>query len=241
MKKSNYRIETNSIEDTFLAIIKSIGLILLLIIYEYIPLIILYSFGIKFNRFSFFDKICYLIISNILFMFFLCYIYRKMLKKDIIDFKNNMWKYLKTAIKYWLIGIAIMYASSFIIHIINGGGLPENEKAVRELMEKAPIFMFFQISIYAPFTEEMIFRKSIRDAIKNPYVYIIISGLIFGGMHLISGGISFSNLLYLIPYGVLGSIFAALYYKTDNIFSSMSVHSIHNVMSFLLLLIGKMF
>ena len=171
-------------------------------------------------------------------MLFLYYIYRNTLKKDYKEFKENMVKILKISIKWWLIGLFIMITSNIIISYINGGGLPDNEKAVREMIDKYPIYMLFQISMYAPFTEEIIFRKSIRDIFNNSYIYIFMSGLIFGGMHIISTDISRPlNLLFIIPYGTLGSIFAYLYNKTDNIFSSMSVHAIHNTINFVLLLI----
>ena len=46
-----------------------------------------------------------------------------------------------------------------------------------------------------------------------------------------------SDLIYLIPYGSLGVCFALLYYKTDNIFSSIVVHSLHNSIAIFLYLV----
>ena len=225
---------------TNLNILKSICLILLLITYQYIPIIIFIGFGFSYTKLNSIYKIVYLFITSLLFMILLYYIYRNDIKKDIKYFKKNLFKILKISIKWWLIGLFIMILSNIIISYINSGNLPENEKSVREMLNKYPIYMLFQISIYAPFTEEIIFRKSIKDIFKNPYIYIIISGLVFGGMHVISSSFSNpSNLLFIIPYGALGSIFAYLYHKTDNIFASMSVHCIHNTITFLLLIISR--
>lgn len=229
---------TDNLNKTFLNSCKSIGLIILLITYQLIPVVFLNSFGFNYNNLSVSNKIIFLFITNVLFILFLVYIYRSDLKRNWENFWDNPFYILKTAIKYWLIGLAIMIVFNLFISIINGGGIANNEKAVRELLKKAPIYMFFQISIYAPFTEEIIFRKSIRDIFNNPIIYILVSGLVFGGMHVLNDFSDMTDLLYIFSYGSLGCVFAALYNKTDNIFSSMSVHSIHNTLAFLLLLIS---
>ncbi|MBR3162259.1 MAG: CPBP family intramembrane metalloprotease [Bacilli bacterium] len=219
---------------------KSIGLIVLLIIYQYIPLFILYLLGINYNTFDKSSKMIYLLVTSIIFMFFLLYIYRGSLKKDFKNFIHKPLDIIEVAIKYWLIGIVIMIASNLVISLINHGGIAANEKAVRELLNKYPLFMLFQISVYAPFTEEVIFRKSIKDCFNNPIMYVLISGLIFGGMHVINADMnSFNDLLYIIPYSALGCVFALLYSKTDNIFSTIFSHSFHNTLTFLLLIVFR--
>ena len=82
-------------------------------------------------------------------------------------------------------------------------------------------------------------RKSIKEIIpgKNiitKYLYILTSGLVFAGMHLLGQVTSTLDYLFLIPYGALGVAFAALYHKTDNIFSTMMMHSLHNTATIIL-------
>ena len=62
------------------------------------------------------------------------------------------------------------------------------------------------------------------------------SGLIFASMHVL--GMVNSNLdyLYIIPYLGLGSAFALLYYETDNIFTTIIMHSLHNAIAIILYL-----
>ena len=69
------------------------------------------------------------------------------------------------------------------------------------------------------------------DVFKNKYIYVLISGLVFGGMHVISSASSMGDFLYIIPYSALGIAFALLYYDTDNIFTTISMHSLHNLLS----------
>lgn len=116
------------------------------------------------------------------------------------------------------------------------GQLAENEEAVRSLIDIYPIYMIFQLIIYAPLTEELIFRKSIRNICQNKYIYIFLSGLIFGGLHAISSITTPLDLIYLIPYCSLGFIFAFLYSKTDNIFSTITAHAFHNGLALLVYL-----
>ena len=82
-------------------------------------------------------------------------------------------------------------------------------------------------TIFAPINEEIIFRKSIQDCLKNKWVFIIVSGLIFGYLHVL-GSESLYDFLYIIPYGSLGAAFAYLLSKTDNIYVTILMHLIHN-------------
>jgi membrane protease YdiL (CAAX protease family) len=93
----------------------------------------------------------------------------------------------------------------------------------------------------APLIEEIIFRKAIREAIKNKKLYVIVSSLIFGAFHILGAAESLFSWLYVIPYAALGVSFAYTYIKTDNIYSSMCLHSFHNfitIIQLLLLYIG---
>ena len=92
---------------------------------------------------------------------------------------------------------------------------------------------------YTKLTEELIFRKSIRDISKNKWFYVITSGFVFGGLHVLSSITSVVDLLYLIPYCSLGFAFALLYTRTNNIFSSMTIHAFHNGLA-LILYLGAM-
>ena len=131
----------------------------------------------------------------------------------------------------------IMMISNIIISLFTNN-LAANEQAVREMIDKYPLYMAFQVMLYAPISEEIIFRKSIDKIFKNKYLYIFISGLIFGGLHVISSITSLVDCLYLLPYCSLGFVFALLYKNTNNnIFSTITAHAFHNTLALLLYLI----
>ena len=158
--------------------------------------------------------------------------------KDSRNFTKNLITNLETSLKYWLIGFIIMIVSNLVITFILNKGIAGNEQDVRNYIDAFPLFMLFNTVIYAPLTEELTFRKSIKDAISNKWLYIIISGLVFGMLHIASYITTPIDLVYLIPYGALGISFAMLYYKTDNIFSTISMHAMHNLLAVIVYMLG---
>lgn len=166
-------------------------------------------------------------------------IYLKDLKKDLKDFKINYKKILLTSLKYWLIGTIIMIISSILISII---GIKENinQEANINMLKNAPIVEILCAVIFGPIVEELVFRRGLKNFTSNKHIYAITTGLIFAFIHIIS---SISNnsdiimLIYLIPYGALGIAFGYAYKKTNNIFGNIAIHSIHNLISLIEILI----
>lgn len=150
------------------------------------------------------------------------------IKKEIIDFKKNYKNYLKNGLIYWIIGLFLMIGSNYIITIYQS--LPSNEILIRNNLSVNFIFMFLSSVIISPILEEILFRYSFSK-IKNKYIYIIISSLLFALVHISS----FTELIFLIPYGFLGLAFTLTYYKNKNIISSIIIHTLHNY--FVLLII----
>lgn len=214
-----------------------------MIIFPYIPLEL---FHINLDNLSQKMKILYSLACDIGYLIIIFMIYGKRNINSLKDYYKNFKKYFKISIIYYVIGLMIMYMSNNIISIYFSEAVANNDVAVKTLLSKYPLYMIFSTLIYAPIVEETIFRRSIKDIILafgnnliTKYVYIIISGVLFAAMHII--GMVNSNLdyLYIIPYLSLGIAFAALYYKTDNLFTTITLHALHNSLAVLIyLLIG---
>ena len=160
-----------------------------------------------------------------LIVFFAIY-YRKYIKEKWHDFKKNFKKYFKIAFNDWIIGFVIMYLSNIIImQIIGSSG--KNEETVQKLITSIPILAFILTTILAPIIEELIFRKSLQDCFKNKKIFMIVSGLLFGFIH-VMGAENYLEYLLIIPYGALGVSFAHTLNETDNIYPSMMMHAMHN-------------
>lgn len=244
-KYLNQEKETRSICDKIEQKLGKISitflLILLLLTWGIIPTILLKLINIPITSLKEGTKVFLSFLNDSLLIILLIKIYQKTYKKDKKTFfDENTKNHIKYALKYWLLGLIIMIISNQIIAIFTNGELATNEKAVRSLINNYPLYMVFQLIIYAPLTEEIIFRKSIKDIIQNKSLYIFISGLIFGGMHMISSIKAPQDLLYLIPYCSLGFVFAYLYQKTDNIFYSIVAHSAHNTLALIFYYLGAM-
>lgn len=231
-----------NIKNKFKPTILFIVLFLLMFIFPYIPLAI---FRIDLDKLSFNYKVLYNFMCNIGFMIILFMIYINELIIKFKEYFNNFRENINTSFKYYLIGFLVMIISNIVIVLFFKNASANNEEAVRTLIDKAPLYMIFSVSIYAPFVEEIIFRKGIKDSVMacsnnkfTKYLFILISGILFGLMHVIGSVTSVYDYLYVIPYSALGISFAALLYKTDNIFSTITIHSIHNTASIILYFMG---
>lgn len=216
-------------------IFKSIGIILLLLTFTSIFLMI---FNIDKNTITDKQYLIYFTISNLLLLGIFIYIYRNTLIKDLSFFKKNLLSNFFYSFKYWLLGFSIMYISNLIITNILKMNIANNEISVRNYINISPLLMIFNTCIYSPITEELAFRKSIKDCTTNKWIYILISSLLFGLLHIISYIDSPLSLLYIISYGSLGIIFAYIYYKTDNIYSTITIHAMHNILAIIIYLLG---
>ena len=78
-----------------------------------------------------------------------------------------------------------------------------------------------------------------KKFIKNDIAFIIISSIVFGGLHVINAT-EINQYLYIIPYSILGLAFSLNYVKTKNIASNMVLHATWNSLAILALIITKL-
>lgn len=165
--------------------------------------------------------------SNIMLVLVLFLIYFKSLKKEWQTFRKDGLKNLDIGFKYWMIGLMVMVVSNVIINFVFVHNIAANEEAVQSMIKVSPWLMLINAGILAPITEEITFRKTFKDMIKNPYLFILISGILFGSLHVVSAT-NFFEFLYIIPYASLGIAFAFMYQKTNTVFTPIAMHFFHN-------------
>lgn len=192
-----------------------------------LELIVLYSLKVNVNNMSITAKTIYLISCEVLIMGIIGLLNHKKLEKNIKDIKKNYNNYFKKYLKVYILALVIMMISNLIINLLTNG-IAGNEESIRDIFNKAPVYMFFSAVLFAPFTEEMVFRQSLKNIITNKKAFIIASGLIFGGLHVIGNINSLYDILYIIPYATPGIAFAYMLDKTDNILVPMGIHFLHN-------------
>ena len=201
--------------------------------------------GVNYESAPIIIKSIYLLAYELFMISVICLILNKELSVAIEDIKKHHKDYFKTYFKYWLLALIIMFCSNIIINIIAGGALAGNEETIRTMFSKAPVYVFISAVFLAPLLEELVFRQSIRNMFSNDLLFIIMSGLIFGGLHVVGNINHWYDLLYLIPYCTPGFIFAYIMSKTNNVFVSMGLHFLHNgmIMSLqvLLIMLGQLY
>lgn len=171
--------------------------------------------------------------SSFVILLCLIFLYKKELKKEWNIFKKKLADNLDIGIKYWLFGLLGMMISNLALSFIFKNNGADNEQLVQQMITALPILMVFSAGFIAPIVEEITFRKVFRDNIKKDILFILISGIFFGFLHVFPSD-NLGQFLYIIPYSSLGISFAIMYQKTNTVFTSISMHMIHNTILTLL-------
>ena len=174
-----------------------------------------------------FEKLLLTGFSDLCLLIVLAIIYFKTLRDDAKKMKTDFNKKIEIGIKSWLIGLGIMLIANILIGLLTPAKA-NNEEAVQEMIKSAKIISILAIGVLGPIIEELVFRKSFREVFKNNLLFALMSGLVFGSLHVVLSLSSPSDLLYIIPYSSLGVAFAYMYIKTDSIYTSMIMHIFHN-------------
>ena len=112
------------------------------------------------------------------------------------------------------------------------------QNTIDSITNNAPVMMFISTSLLAPFVEEGIFRLGLRSVIKEKYLFIAISGLVFGFMHIFPTELPlYVALIQSIVYVAMGICLAYMYTETDNIWITIIIHALNNFLSMAAILI----
>jgi len=180
----------------------------------------------------------------------------KALKQDTLYFPKDIGK-----IMLWsLIGLVGIYTISFALSffyqkIIGLQGDSQNQETIVVMLKNNPlvikIIYCVIIVVAGPLVEEIVYRKCIfgflskNKKLKSIWI-IIISGLIFGFIHVASAIIQAvalkewstirNELLFSLDYIAMGVLFALVYEKANrNIYASYIPHLINNLISVLII------
>lgn len=217
---------------------KLIGIVILFFLASLLQLIPIELFNLDIGKLTGTEQVLLTIFSDSILLIILGIIYFKSLKEDLKKIKGNLYKMLDTGIKYWLIGLIIMVVSNLIIGLFITNAQAVNEQGVQELIKSSGFLSVLAVGILAPIIEEITFRKTFREVFNNKVLYVLASGLIFGSLHVVLSLNSLWDLFYIIPYSSLGIAFGYIYYKTDNIYTSIIMHIFHNTSLTLVSVVG---
>lgn len=172
--------------------------------------------------------------------------------------KNDLTKLNQDFFKYVILGIGLNLLAGFVSNIINQilkiQGETTNQEAINKLVQSPYLpLMVITTIVFAPFVEELIFRKVLCEVIEQKkylpsWFIIILSGFLFASIHVIIPMISaliggngiwsaLSEFLYIIPYLTMGIALSFVYYRSNkNIWVVITIHAINNLFALLIML-----
>ena len=161
----------------------------------------------------------------------------KDLKRDFKYFREYFREYNSYVLKMFGISLAVMVVLSLSIRLYTGIDTATNQSNLMSSFNKMPIFIILLACIYAPITEELLFRGIFRKIFKNKWLFIILCGVTFGALHVIDDFQSIKELLYILVYSSLGIFLSSVYYKTNNLCTNIYFHFIQNTLAVLAMLL----
>ncbi len=179
---------------------------------------ILAAFGIVYTPDNYYLSSIIDLLSSLLVIIVLFIIHGKTLYEDFIKLKKEKFGLLKylglIALGYLLLmnlETVSTIISRFIAYLIQVDmNTSDNQQKIETIIHVSPIYMAISACLLAPLEEELLFRASIRKTIKNKGVFIAVSGLFFGLMHITD------NFILLLLIMILGFAISEIYYSKLN-------------------------
>lgn len=132
-----------------------------------------------------------------------------------------------------LLGATLLLALQNSVNLLPSDFFPydSNAGAAGAFVAQFPFAGFFFGCVMAPVIEESIYRGLFfqlffqKAAKWRPFLLILVSGLIFGSIHVLGGGIAWQNLLF---YSMMGWIFGTVYYFNRDLKVNILLHFANN-------------
>lgn len=163
------------------------------------------------------------LILGCILAFIAVFLFRKDLKRQFFEFFKK--KYYLYVLLGFIVNLGLSYVASIITTLI-GGGVSANEQYITNSLTYAPILMSTLAVIIAPLNEELVFRYSVSKLTGFRWWGFLLCSLPFALIHVVSG-----DLINVIPYVAMALVFTAFYFKTKNIWVSIGIHFLNNLLS----------
>lgn len=181
-------------------------------------------------------------IGDILFSLFIIYMYSDNLKKDFKKLKKQTFKKMSLTILKWVLFIFLfVILCGFITDLVIPNHVSDaNTSAVYDLYSISTWYTIFKTMIFGTLIEEILYRESVRDNIKNKFIFVIMSSVIYTFLNTVfvgftEGFVLSSMLIYFLP-----AIFWSVAYlkNNDNILILSIIKFTYNLIPLTILLLG---
>ena len=132
---------------------------------------------------------------------------------------------------------ALVWFLSLVVQFFLPDNPSVNQQTATDLTLAQPLFSFFVIVIFAPLTEELIFRGMLarylfpkQDNSKQTLIFLLISSIIFALIHFPG------DVQQFLVYTSLGFSLGLAYISRKGLVYSISLHALNNLVGFLMIL-----
>ena len=132
---------------------------------------------------------------------------------------------------------ALVWFLSLVIQFFLPNDPSVNQQIAIDLTLSQPLFSFFAVVIFAPLTEELIFRGMLarylfpkQDNSKQTLIFLLVSSLLFALVHFPGTPQQF------LVYGSLGLSLGLAYISKGSLAYSIALHALNNLIGFLMIL-----
>ena len=176
-------------------------------------------------------KFWMLIVFYVVILSLMIGVFYKQLIHDFKIFKSYFKEYFVLILKTWGKALVLIMITTIIIQIITHTTQANNQIALQNLFNSNPVFIAILAMFYAPIAEELMFRGVFRKFIKNKKLFVIVSGVVFGLMHVIDDSKTLAEFSYVFVYSILGIYLAGIYARTNNLCTNIFMHFMQNTLS----------
>ena len=132
---------------------------------------------------------------------------------------------------------ALVWFLSLLVQFFLPDDPSVNQQMATDLTLAQPLFSFFAVVIFAPLTEELIFRGMLarylfpkQDNSKQTLIFLLVTSVLFALIHFLG------TLQQFLVYASLGLSLGLAYVSRKGLLYSISLHALNNLVSFLMIL-----
>ena len=143
----------------------------------------------------------------------------------------------KTGLNKYIWLPALVWFLSLVVQFFLPNDPSVNQQIATDLTLSQPLFSFFAVVIFAPLTEELIFRGMLarylfpkQDNSKQTLIFLLVSSILFALIHFPG------DVQQFLVYASLGFSLGLAYISRKGLVYSISLHALNNLVSFLMIL-----
>lgn len=195
-------------------------LAIIIFFYTSIPVLaILRIIGLEITKSNYKMLVVYDFISSLVVAVFISALYYDVIINDLKKLKNKcngkVSVYLKSIMIGFLFLLITKFISAYVVTIISNLfnieiTTADNQAIIEKMVKSMPLLITLSASLFAPISEEVLFRGGIRKLMNNLGVFVTVSGLIFGLMHVTD------NIVFMLEILFIGIIINYLINNKNN-------------------------